>query len=342
MSEIHSREHTKLTFRSPAFAASRSVASLWLVTCFRPSVLALALLLVAGSCVGQHKEWTWKDRAGHTHNEADLQKILHRHLEWLRSGHRSGEQADLSGADLRGADLQNAVLVYAILQGANLDGANLASAQMYRANLRGAVFGRPPVSRTPDTWPPRPAPPGDVVLRVVSSDQDTSPCAREFAEGGGNGNFTGANFNEADLEGVQMPGVDLSSSNLSGAHLSGADLVSADLSHADMSNAVLRGSKLGGAWIDCARLDGADLVGADLASARLKSATLLGLGSKTLIWRMATWRGRSSSPPVFQPMSAAWQRWSDWKRLLTGGIPMLWWSFESSSGTRTLNSRKER
>jgi len=260
--------------RKPKRAVGGRVIGQLCVSCFRLSLLALFFLLAGSACIGQVQEWTWKDKAGQSHTKSDLDKILHRHLEWLLTGHRSGGQADFSGADLHKADLRNAVLAYAILRRANLDEADLANAQLQRADLRGATFGGPPQPGPPNMWPPRPLPPGDLVARVLLGNESISPCDREFAHGGGNGNFRGASFNAADLRGVQLPGVDLSSSDLGDADLAGADLSSADLTHADLSHASLRGANLQAAWVGCARFDRADLTDADLQSARLSFATL--------------------------------------------------------------------
>lgn len=69
--------------------------------------------------------------------------ILQRHANWIQSGGKDGERANLRGADLRGADLRRAELCDADLCGANLrradlSGADLSGADLCGADLRGA------------------------------------------------------------------------------------------------------------------------------------------------------------------------------------------------------------
>jgi hypothetical protein len=73
--------------------------------------------------------------------KADLDKILARHVEWLK-GIAEGERADLRGADLRDADLSRANLIGAYLSRANLIGAYLSRADLSGANLSGADLSR--------------------------------------------------------------------------------------------------------------------------------------------------------------------------------------------------------
>ncbi len=77
--------------------------------------------------------------------EEELQTIIEKHLEWIKSGYKKGMRANLRGAVLRGAvlhdaDLRGAVLRDADLRGANLRGANLHDADLRDANLHGAVL----------------------------------------------------------------------------------------------------------------------------------------------------------------------------------------------------------
>ena len=60
----------------------------------------------------------------------NIELILEKHKEWLKTNGRSGEEADLIGADLREANLI----------GANLIGADLSRADLREADLRGAYF----------------------------------------------------------------------------------------------------------------------------------------------------------------------------------------------------------
>ena len=73
--------------------------------------------------------------------QADLQKILESHAEWLagKGGKRASlSRADLRGASLSGADLSGADLSVANLSRANLSGADLRGADLSGADLRGA------------------------------------------------------------------------------------------------------------------------------------------------------------------------------------------------------------
>jgi KAP family P-loop domain/Pentapeptide repeats (8 copies) len=67
-----------------------------------------------------------------------LELILQDHLEWIRSGGKDGERADLRGADLRGANLGRADLRGADLGRADLGRADLSGADLGRADLSGA------------------------------------------------------------------------------------------------------------------------------------------------------------------------------------------------------------
>jgi uncharacterized protein YjbI with pentapeptide repeats len=96
--------------------------------------------------------------------KVELEILLEQHAEWVKSGGRTGRQAELSrlnlegadltdtnlqkallnetvlkGADLLLTDLQGASLLQADLQGANLLGARLREANLQGANLQGAT-----------------------------------------------------------------------------------------------------------------------------------------------------------------------------------------------------------
>ncbi len=85
---------------------------------------------------------------GRTHTRAELDEILEKHKEWVKSEGKSGEQADLNfanlsvanliGADLSDADLYGANLSGAYLFGANLSRVDLSYADLSDADLRGA------------------------------------------------------------------------------------------------------------------------------------------------------------------------------------------------------------
>ncbi len=143
-------------------------------------------------------------------SESELREILKKHQEWLVSGGKEGERADLSDADLSGADLS-----YANLRGAKLIGANLREAKLIGANLREAKLSR---------------------AKLIGAN------LREAK-------LIGANLREAKLSEANLSGANLSGANLSGAHLSGAHLretifTDAIIDNTNFSKATLRRTKL--------------------------------------------------------------------------------------------------
>ena len=68
-------------------------------------------------------------------DEKQLRKILKNHNEWLFSGYKKGEKADLLYADLSHADLSHADLSHADLSNADLFDANLFDADLSNADL---------------------------------------------------------------------------------------------------------------------------------------------------------------------------------------------------------------
>ena len=109
------------------------------------------LLLAAHLTSQAQNNFEWKDASGKTRNRSDLEEILGKHNEWLRSGGKSGVRANLNRAILSGANLNRANLSYAELfytdlngadlSGADLSGADLNSANLSRADLSGADLG---------------------------------------------------------------------------------------------------------------------------------------------------------------------------------------------------------
>lgn len=74
--------------------------------------------------------------------KTELKRILKEHKKWVKTFHKEGCRADLSGVDLHQADLGNAQLYGAILCDANLNGADLSGAVLSDAKLEGAsLFG---------------------------------------------------------------------------------------------------------------------------------------------------------------------------------------------------------
>ena len=66
-------------------------------------------------------------------NNEELKKIIDDHKEWLNTGGKHCQRANLHGADLRNADLR-----WAYLCGADLRSADLRNANLRDADLRGA------------------------------------------------------------------------------------------------------------------------------------------------------------------------------------------------------------
>ena len=115
----------------------------------------------------------------------ELNKIVDKHILWLRTNYTKGECANLSEANLSEADLSGANLSKSDLRGANLSGANLS-----KANLNGAYLSK----------------------------ADLSEANLSKA------NLSKADLRGADLRGANLRGADLGGANLSGADLNGAYL----------------------------------------------------------------------------------------------------------------------
>lgn len=141
--------------------------------------------------------------------QAALNSKIQDHLEWMRSGGRSGQKAslegeDLSGAQLRGVDLADSNLRKVDFSDANLQEANLQGSDLRGANLAGADI-------------------------------------RE-------GDLTSANMRRVDLSftqlgGARLAGTDLAGASLKGAELSGTDLKGVNLLDTDLSGADLSGAR---------------------------------------------------------------------------------------------------
>ena len=107
------------------------------------SVLLLCLALLQPDAVTG--AWTWKTTqvsSGEIRSRSDLDAILQGHKQWLDSGGRAGQRANLQGADLRGAPLHGADLRRADLSQAWFDGADLSEADLRRASLFESNFER--------------------------------------------------------------------------------------------------------------------------------------------------------------------------------------------------------
>jgi uncharacterized protein YjbI with pentapeptide repeats len=198
--------------------------------------LTLVCLLCALPASGQ-VPWTWKDAKRVVRPEAELDRILADHREWVRSRGSQGTQANLAGADLSGAQLDRAWLAGANLAGANLSGADLTDARLSGANLSGANLHEADLTKA---------------------------------------RLSGANLSKADLTAATLEGAALTEGdsgvagavpqnvNLTNADLSGADLTGADLSGADLSDACLNEPCHGKTSASYADLGGTDLENANL------------------------------------------------------------------------------
>lgn len=99
---------------------------------------SLFLLVVHPTNAQQKPEWTWKDGEGRSHTRAELNEILEKNRDWVKSGEKSGESANLFHANLSGANLSGVNLIGAFLEDANLILANLIGANLADARLREA------------------------------------------------------------------------------------------------------------------------------------------------------------------------------------------------------------
>jgi len=88
----------------------------------------------------QQKEGYWSDGNCMLRSRAELDTVLQQNKLWVDSNHKSGAQADLSGARLIGSNLENAELKGAILVGAFLVNTDLSGADLSDAQLSGATF----------------------------------------------------------------------------------------------------------------------------------------------------------------------------------------------------------
>ena len=120
--------------------------------------------------------------------QAELDRIVKSHGEWLDSGGKSGKRASLDGASLDGARLVGASLDGARLVGASLDGASLVRARLVGARLDGASL----VGASLDG------------ARLVGASLD------------------GASLVGASLDGARLVGARLDGASLVGARLDGA------------------------------------------------------------------------------------------------------------------------
>jgi nucleoid DNA-binding protein len=141
----------------------------------------------------------------------ELQAIVEAHCEWLGSGRRKGQSADLSGYDLNWVDLYGA-----ILKSANFARANLQNADLSDCDLEYANFEHANLTGASLAW---------ANLRYA--------------------NLRGACLIQTDLRLADLTGASLLYADLSRANLSGADLTGAVLEEAKLSGAQLKNTQLG-------------------------------------------------------------------------------------------------
>jgi uncharacterized protein YjbI with pentapeptide repeats len=205
----------------------------------------------------------WRDGADVCRTRGDLDTILHRHSQWLRSNGKSGDRAnltdaklgsiDLDSADLRNAklfhaDLSGAYLEYAMLGGADLSGANLTGTHVYGASLSAshleyAILTRADLVRANLTG-----------AHLYHADLTN---VRLFVADLTNAEMAGVRLERGDLERAKLHGVQLVDANLRNANLTRADLTGADLTHSNLSGAILVDTDLRDSGMDGARLSSA-------------------------------------------------------------------------------------
>ena len=133
--------------------------------------------------------------------KTELKRILKEHKKWVKTFHKEGCRADLSGVDLHRADLRDAQLNEAILCNANLNGADLRGAVLSDAKLEGTSLVGADLSKANLCWAA----------------------------------LDGANLRYADLTDAMLYAARLVNSDLKGVDLKGADLRYADLTGANLN-----------------------------------------------------------------------------------------------------------
>ena len=245
-------------------------------------------------------------------SQEELVQILKAHREWVVSGKKEGEKADLHGAnlpqrDLNGANLREANLRDANLQGANLYRTNLQGAHLYGANLQGARLDEANLQEAnvqaadltnvegltdealkgTRNWRLAYYSKEGLVSLGLPPDHNERVQRRELSGyqlRGANlqgadlyrANLQEANLGEANLQVAALNGANLQEADLLGANLQGAWLDGANLQRANLGGANLQGAILFGANLHGANLFDANLEGADLFGANLQEAHLIG------------------------------------------------------------------
>ena len=241
---------------------------------------------------GDKSQWTWVDKSGRTRTLAELDEILARHKEWLKSMEGRPPLLDdsnaldgskligayLRDANLRQLSLQDTDLRQSDLEGIDLTHANLQRADLSEANLTNAALNFAQMD--------------DAKLRkstLTGADCDRAQLNRiDFTEVGlGKVNFSYAKLNSSKFMRVDMRGLNLTYTDLKYADLTEADFRQATLEKTIFSGATLTRALLSNARFLDVALDGADLRGAELegltfqANRNLPKASLIA-GAKHL------------------------------------------------------------
>jgi Pentapeptide repeats (8 copies) len=95
----------------------------------------LLLLLAAHLTAQPQAQFEWRDASGNVRSLPDLEEILRKHQQWIKSEEKAGTRANLDHANLSGA-----ILIVANLSRASLSGANLTGADLMGADLSGAIL----------------------------------------------------------------------------------------------------------------------------------------------------------------------------------------------------------
>jgi uncharacterized protein YjbI with pentapeptide repeats len=191
-------------------------------------------------------KWTWKDNNGHTKQPVDLEKLLAKHLLWLKDSH-SGIRLDLHGADLSGADLSGKNLSQAQLS-ANFSSANLTGTNLNSADMSGAILNKAILNNTIFS--------GTSLGSAKLNETDLRNANLDQA------NLSGTELRSVRLDGKTIADLQITNADLSSANLRGAFLLRTNLSGANMSNASLAGASLKDSIFSSVDLSGADLYGA--------------------------------------------------------------------------------
>ncbi len=174
----------------------------------------------------------------------DLQKVLNEHQEYIKTGGKKGQKADLRKADLRNLDLTAVNLCGANLQGAIFQGAHLKQADFRETNLLFTNFsgatGLDKIQlRLTKTWILAFYDDETLAQLELPVHHNTAIVEKNFIKV----ELKGANLREADLQGADLTGANLQNADLTNANLQGANLLETNLRDANLNNADLTGAQ---------------------------------------------------------------------------------------------------